>query len=115
MVKDTFPRHCERFEEPRGNLKRHDRNFSTGPKAGIQFFSPLFYIEDVITLERRFRLSGSRYALTWGMDAAWAGLCRWHRLSGSEGHIYLRAGPSIKLPNEQLCWASANDVVYPPY
>jgi hypothetical protein len=34
-IKDTFPRHCERFEESRGNLKRHDGTFSTASQGHL--------------------------------------------------------------------------------
>ena len=35
MTKGLFSCHCERFEESRGNLKRHFGTFSTDPKSGI--------------------------------------------------------------------------------
>jgi len=49
---------------------------------------PSLYCEGVVTHQRRFVLSGLRCGLILGMGGAWAGVCRWHLLSGSEGRIW---------------------------
>ena len=64
----------------------------------------------MVILQRRFVLFVWRYGLILGKGAAWAGLCRWRRLSGSEGRICPGPGSSKRLPSGRLCGGSASEV-----
>jgi len=66
----------------------------------------------VVTLQRRFALSGWRCGRILGRGGAWVGLRRLRRLCGSEGRICPVAGPSAALPSGRLCWGWASVGVF---